>query len=126
MALKEFSYRGKTLQQIKQMNIKEFAELLPARLRRSLIREQRETHKPLLKKLAKKDSVKTHCRDIVILPLMIGKTINVYNGKEFFAVRVEADMIGHYLGEFVQTRKKVQHSAPGIGATRSSASLSVK
>ncbi|MBL7054846.1 ribosomal protein S19 family protein, partial [Candidatus Woesearchaeota archaeon] len=36
------------------------------------------------------------------------------------------EMIGHYLGEFAMTRQRVAHSAPGIGATRSSGSLSVK
>jgi len=35
-------------------------------------------------------------------------------------------MLGKYLGEFAMTRKKVEHSAPGIGATKSSAAMSVK
>ena len=63
---------------------------------------------------------------MVILPEMIGTTIKVHQGKEFAPVMIEQDMIGHCLGEFVLTRKRVAHSAPGIGATRSSASLSVK
>ena len=58
--------------------------------------------------------------------MMVGTTIRVYNGKEFVQVMIEDEMVGHYLGEFALTRKRIQHSAPGIGATRSSASLSVK
>ena len=63
---------------------------------------------------------------MIILPLMVGKTINVYNGKEFVAVRVTTEMLGHRLGEFALTRKRVQHHAPGVGATRSSQALSVR
>ena len=74
----------------------------------------------------KKDGVKTHCRDMIILPKMVGIMVKVYNGKTFFPVRITDEMLGHYLGEFVLTRKSVSHSAPGIGATRSSASISVK
>ena len=74
----------------------------------------------------KKNNIETHCRDAIILPEMVGKTIKVYSGKEFIPVTINEDMIGHYLGEFVLTRNRVQHSAPGIGATRSSAALSVK
>nr|AJS12479.1 30S ribosomal protein S19 [uncultured archaeon] len=73
-----------------------------------------------------KKPVKTHCRDMIILPDMIGQLIQVHNGKEFTPIAITYDMIGHYLGEFSPTRRKVQHSAPGIGATKSSGSLSVK
>ena len=52
--------------------------------------------------------------------------MKVHNGKEFVIVNITPEMIGHYIGEFALTRKKVAHHAPGIGATRSSASLSVK
>ena len=81
----------------------------------------------MLKKLrANEKNIETHCRDMIILPEMVGKTIKIHQGKEFMPVIIEEGMIGHYLGEFAMTRKKVAHSAPGIGATRSSASLSVK
>lgn len=127
MVKKEFKYRGKTVDELKKMSLLELAEFLPARQRRSLKRGLTEQQKILLKKLkqSKKD-IKTHCRDIIVLPEMIGKKLLVYMGKEFKAVDIKEDMIGHYLGEFVLTRKRVEHSAPGIGATRSSASLSVK
>lgn len=127
MAKKEFLYRGKTIEELKKLSIEQFAELVPARERRSIKRGFTEQEKILLKKMRNKESnIKTHCRDIVILPEMINNSISVYDGKNFIKLRIEAEMMGHRLGEFVLTRKKVSHSAPGIGATRSSASLSVK
>ncbi len=127
MAKKEFTYKGKTIEELKKMSLNELAQLLTSRQRRSLKRGLTEQQKILLKKLRlNKKNIETHCRDIIIVPEIIGATIKVYSGKEFVPVLIEPDMIGHRLGEFVLTRKKVQHSAPGIGATRSSASLSVK
>ena len=63
---------------------------------------------------------------MIILPEMVGVTIKIHMGKSFVAIRIEPEMIGHVLGEFALTRKIVSHSAPGIGATRSSASMSVR
>ena len=57
---------------------------------------------------------------------MIGITLKVHKGKSFEPVRIEEEMIGHYLGEFVLTRKSIKHNSPGVGATRSSASVSVR
>ena len=127
MAKKEFTYRGKTTEELQKMSLNELAQLLTARQRRTLKRGFTEQQKILLKKIrANEKNIETQCRDMIILPEMIGKTIKVHRGKEFMPVMIEPDMVGHYLGEFVLTRKKVAHSAPGIGATRSSASLSVK
>jgi len=126
MAKKEFIYRGKTLEELKAMSVKEFASLMTARKRRTLLREQPEAHQIFMRKIEARNTVKTHCRDVVIVPQMAGKTVKVHNGKEFVPVMIEPDMIGHTLGEFAPTRKRVMHHAPGIGATRSSASLSVK
>jgi len=126
MVKKEFTYRGKTVEEMKKMDLKEFMELLPSRERRSLKRGFTEQEKILIEELSKKDNPKTQCRDLIIIPQIIGKKIRVYTGKEFVQIMIEPDMIGHRLGEFALTRKNVAHSAPGIGATRSSASLSVK
>ena len=127
MVKKEFTYRGKTLEELKKLSLNEIAALMPARQRRTLKRELTEQQKILLQKVRNNESnIETHCRDMIILPEMVGKTIKVYSGKEFIPVIIVEEMIGHYLGEFVLTRKKVEHSAPGIGATRSSAALSVK
>lgn len=127
MVKKETTWRGKKPEEVGKMDLKELAMLLPARQRRTLKRGLTEQQKILLKRVEKGDNnIKTHCRNILILPNMIGKTFLVYNGKDFVAVRVELEMLGHYLGEFALTRKTVKHSAPGIGATRSSAAISVK
>lgn len=126
MVKKEFTYRGKTIEELKKMDTNEFIKLLSSRERRSIKRGFTEQEKILMNELRKKDNVETHCRDLVILPQIVGKKLRVYSGKEFFQIMIEPDMIGHRLGEFVLTRKSVTHSAPGIGATRSSSNLAVK
>lgn len=127
MSKKEFKYRGKTLEELKEMGQDEFIKLLPARQRRTLKRELTDAQKILLKNIKSSTKpVETHCRDMIILPEMIGKIIKVHRGNRFEEVRIQEEMLGHYLGEFVSTRHRVSHSAPGVGATRSSASISVK
>jgi len=132
MAKKEFTYHGKTIDQLKGMDIKEFAKLTPSRQRRSLERGFSEMQKRLLLKIKKakdgkyKKPIRTHCRDMVVIPDMVGMTVHVHLGKIFAPVEIIPDMLGHYLGEFTLTRTRVTHSAPGIGATKSSAAASVK
>ena len=132
MAKKEQTFRGKTEEDVKKMSFKEFGELVPARQRRTINRGFTEMQKRLLAKVKKvkegkyKKPIKTHCRNMVIVPDMLGLIINVHSGKEFVPVEVTIEKLGHYLGEFRMTRNKVQHSAPGVGATRSSAAASVK
>ncbi len=127
MAKKEFSFRGKTLEELQAMNFNEFIQLLPSSRRRSLKRGFTEQQKRLMDKLRKgKNNVETHCRDLVILPEMVNKVVKVHTGKEFIPIHIAPEMIGHLLGEFALTRKRVAHSAPGVGATRSSAAISVR
>ena len=126
MADEEFTFRGKTIDELKQMNLNQFAELLNARGRRKINRGLRETEKKMLQDLENKDTVKTHERDMIVVPKMVGKTIKVYNGEKFETVEIEEEMLGHYLGEFSKTRKRVSHSAPGLGATRSSQHVPLK
>ena len=110
-----------------KMSIEDFAKLVPARERRKIKRGLTEIEKKLLAGLkANEKDVKVHCRDMIILPEMVGKTIKVHNGKEWVMVIIEPEMLAHRLGEFSHTCKQVRHSAPGIGATKSSASLSVR
>ena len=126
MARKEFTYRGKGIEELRKLSLKEFAALLPSRQRRSLAKGLTDENKALLEDIRTKPNAKTHVRSMIILPEMVGRSVKVYSGKEFVAVAITAEMLGHYLGEFVQTRKKVVHHAPGIGATKSSAALSVR
>ncbi|MEA2037848.1 MAG: 30S ribosomal protein S19 [Nanoarchaeota archaeon] len=126
MARKEFTYRGKTLKELQDLSLNEFIELIPARQRRSLNRGFTDEQKKLVGKLSKKDNVKTHVRDLVILPQMVGRTILVHNGKTYTKVFIDQEMIGHVLGELSLTRNRVAHSSPGVGATKSSSNVSVK
>ncbi len=127
MAKKEFTYRGMAITDLQKMGLMEFAQMLPSRARRSLKRGMPEVQKRLMEKIEQnKKKLRTHAREMVILPQMVGKQIMVYTGKEFVPVDVQPEMLGHKLGEFAITKKRVAHSAPGIGATRSSASLSVR
>ncbi|MBI2175867.1 30S ribosomal protein S19 [Candidatus Woesearchaeota archaeon] len=126
MARKEFTYRGKSVEELRKLSLKEFAALLPSRQRRSLSKGLSEEGKALLEDIKSSPNARTHVRSMIILPDMVGRSVKVYSGREFVALAITAEMLGHYLGEFVQTRKKVVHHAPGIGATKSSAALSVK
>ncbi len=127
MARKEFKFMGKTMSELKEIGITEFGELCPTRTRRSLKRGFTDAQKALLKNIeSNAKDIKTHSRDMIILPMMVDKTLRIYNGKNFEAVLILPEMLGHRLGEFSLTRKKVGHSAPGVGATRSSGSVSVK
>ncbi len=121
---KKFTYRGKTIEELVEMNLEDFAKLLPARQRRNIKRGMNKQCKKLLETIrANKGNdkfIRTHVRDMIILPEMVGAKMGIHNGKEFKPVILEEAMIGHYLGEFSQTRGKVKHSAPGLGATRSS------
>ncbi|MGV8141616.1 MAG: 30S ribosomal protein S19 [Candidatus Woesearchaeota archaeon] len=126
MAKKIWNYRGKTLEDLQQMSLSELAEILPSRQRRSIKRGFDEGKKKVIKKLEKNNSIETHVRDMLVLPQFVGKTIKIHNGKEFVPVIIQEDMIGCFFGELSQTRRRVQHNAPGVGATKSSSNLSVK
>ncbi|MGD0450829.1 MAG: 30S ribosomal protein S19 [Candidatus Bathyarchaeia archaeon] len=132
---KEFSYRGHNLNSLTGMSMDEFINLLPSRQRRSLQRGLTPEQRILLEKLreakeaqklGKEASIKTHVRDLIILPEMVGVKIQVHNGKEFVAMEIKPEMIGHYLGEFAITNKPVRHGTPGIGASRSSMYVPLK
>ncbi|MCD6589812.1 30S ribosomal protein S19 [Candidatus Woesearchaeota archaeon] len=123
---KEFRYRGYTLEELQKMSLEELAQIYPAKFRRHVKRGLTHEEKKVLEKLRKKGVAKTHAREMFILPEMVGKVVMVHNGKEFVRVEIKPDMLGHRLGEFALTRKRLQHGAPGIGATRSTAHLSMK
>jgi small subunit ribosomal protein S19 len=126
MAKKIWTYRGKTLEELQRMSLSELSEILPSRQRRTIKRGFDDGKKKIIAKLQKVDSIETHVRDMVVLPQFVGKTIKIHNGKEFVPVIVQEDMIGCFFGELSQTRKKVQHSSPGVGASKSSANASPK
>jgi len=129
----EFTYRGHTLEELQEMSIEEVAELLPARQRRTIERGLTVEHEKLLEKArgadqeeTANDPIRTHLRDMPVLPEMVGLTFAVHTGQSFERVRVEPEMLGHYLGEFQLTRTSVEHGQAGIGATRSSKFVPLK
>lgn len=126
---RELAYRGKTMDELLAMDTREFAKLLKSRARRAVLRQFDVIEnfvKESKKKMENGKDIRTHLRHIVIVPKMVGMKIGIYNGKEFLAIVIVKEMLGHRLGEFSLTRKKVEHGAAGIGATKSSASRSVK
>jgi small subunit ribosomal protein S19 len=132
---KEFMYRGHSLNSLQAMSMDEFITLLPSRQRRSLQRGLTPEQRILLEKLrvahdatrkGEDITIRTHVRDMIILPEMVGAKIAVHQGKEFLALTVKPEMIGHYLGEFAITNKPVRHGTPGIGASRSSMYVPLK
>nr|AJS12503.1 ribosomal protein S19 [uncultured archaeon] len=121
--MRERRFCGMTIEQLKAFSIKELANYLPARSRRSLLRHPEVVERFLKsaeEKISRKKKIRTHLRDLVVVPRMVGMNIQIYNGKSFEQMQIEIEMIGHRLGEFSLTRQKVNHSAAGIGATRGS------
>jgi small subunit ribosomal protein S19 len=126
---KERKFRGKSLEELKKLSIREFAILLKSRERRTVLRSFGTMQKfveKAEKKVEKRKIPKTHMREMVIIPKFVGWTIGVHNGKEYVSVTINEDMLGHRLGEFSQTRRTVKHGSAGVGATKGSASKSVK
>lgn len=124
---KEFTYRGHTMEELLKMPFADIIELLPARARRTYIRGLNPEQESFVRRLRQSaEPLKTHRREIPIIPEFVGKTVNVHNGKEFVPVTIKPEMIGHYLGEFAMTRKAVRHSGLGVGATRSSKFMPLK
>ncbi|EEB16022.1 40S ribosomal protein S15, putative [Pediculus humanus corporis] len=135
-AFKKFTFRGVDLDQLLDMPIELLMELMHARARRRFSRGLKRKPMALVKKLRKvkkkappnekPEVVKTHLRNMIIVPEMVGSIVGVYNGKTFNQVEIKPDMIGHYLGEFSVTYKPVKHGRPGIGATHSSRFIPLK
>lgn len=130
--VKEFSYRGIPKEELDNMSLEKLFQLFNARQRRSLTRGITDGKRKLIEeiKAAKagklKNPIKTHVRDLIVLPYMVDVTVNVFSGKEFVPVAIRTEMIGHYLGEYVITNRRVSHGAPGVGASRSSLYVPLK
>ena len=133
---KKFSYKGVDLDQLLKMSHVELVQLLPSRIRRRFSRGLTSKHSALTKKLAaaKRDApegekpkiVRTHLRDMPILPEMVGSVVGVYNGKKYTTVEIKPEMIGKYLAEFSITYTPITHGRPSAGATSSSRFIPLK
>merc|ERR1712098_594314 len=126
---RKFTYRGVDLDALLDLSSEQLMDLVHARARRKFSRGLKRKPMALIKKLrkAKKEcpqfekpeTVKTHLRNMIIVPEMIGSVVGVYNGRSFTTVEVKPEMTGHYLGEFSITYHPVRHGRPGIGAQNS-------
>jgi small subunit ribosomal protein S19 len=130
MAKKEFTYRGKTIEELKALSVEEFAKLCNSRAKKTL---EKGFDKHILKKMEKSrmqgekaKPIKTHQRDLVIIPSMIGLRFAVHRGNSFDTIDINEKMLGHYLGEMIFTRKRLQHGKAGIGATKSSSAITAR
>lgn len=129
MRKKDFTYRGKTIEELRKLDVREFAKYLKSAQRRKVLRQFSKIEDFVSRakeKISKGKAIKTHQRDLVIVPEMVGMRIDLHNGKSFMPVIVTNEMIGHTFGEFSHTRSKVKHSKAGIGATKGSKSKSKK
>ena len=130
--VKQFTYYGLTVEELEKLPSDKLFKLLTARARRSLKRGINDGKRKLIDEIKEakagnnKNTIKTHLRDLIILPYMVGVTVNVFSGKEFMPVTISNEMIGHYLGEYVITNKRVTHGAPGVGSSRSSLYVPLK
>jgi len=123
----EFTYRGYKIDELQAMGISELLPLMPSRARRKIVRGFSRGEETLLAKIRDGDEkVRTHLRDMLVMPEMIGKSIEIYTGKEFLKVEFQPESVFHYLGEFALTRKRVAHGSAGIGATRGSKYVPLK
>ncbi|GAU51731.1 hypothetical protein TSUD_72610 [Trifolium subterraneum] len=133
---KKFTFRGVDLDALLDMGTVEQVKLFNARPRRRFQRGLTRMPMALIKRLRKAkmeapagekpEPVRTHLRNMIIVPEMIGSIIGVYNGKTFNQVEIKPEMIGHYLAEFSISYKPVKHGRPGIGATHSSRFIPLK
>ena len=130
--VKQFTYYGLTVEELEKLPSDKLFKLLTARARRSLKRGINDGKRKLIDEIKEakagnnKNTIKTHLRDLIILPYMVGVTVNVFSGKEFMPITISNEMIGHYLGEYVITNKRVTHGAPGVGSSRSSLYVPLK
>ena len=130
--VKQFAYRGLSQSELENLSLDKLFNLLTARARRSLTRGINDNKRKLIGEIKAtkegklKTPINTHLRDLIILPNMIGTTVNVFSGKEFVPVTITSEMVSHYLGEYVITNKRVSHGAPGVGASRSSLYVPLK
>lgn len=111
---KELKFKGRTLEELKQLDVREFAKLLRSRQRRTVLRsfQKHETFVSRAKEQLKKGkkSVKTHIRDLVVVPELVGMRLQIYNGRDFIPFDVTIEMLGHKFGEFAPTRARARHN----------------
>ena len=118
---KQFMFRGKTIEELKTLDVREFAKFLASRERRFVLRQFNDIENFINRaneKISRNKAIRTHKRDLVVVPGMMGMKIQIHNGRMFLPIEVTGEMLGHKFGEFAPTRGKVKHGKAGIGATK--------
>ena len=112
---KIYKFKGKTIEELKALSIEDFSKLLDSTSRRKIKRGFTEQEQKFLEKVKNGErNIKTHCRDMIVLPSIIGQKIGIYSGKEFVSIHFVPEMVGLRFGELVPTRKiGVTHSGGG-------------
>jgi small subunit ribosomal protein S19 len=133
MAKKEFLYRGKTLPELEEMSTEQFCKLANTKARRKIKRgldkkflKKVDAAKAMLKSGKQPKVLRTHHRNMVVIPAMVGLRIAIHTGKEFQITDIMPEMLGHYLGELALSRKRLRHGKAGIGATKSSTAIAAR
>merc|ERR550537_1353310 len=127
---RKYSFRGLELDELLKLNQESLFQLFRARIRRKLNRSKgfKGKYQKLLEKLRnskknlqpgeKPPMIKTHLRNCIVVPEMIGSIVGVYTGKEYKPVEVKFDMIGKYLGEFAMTYNPNLHGKTSKGGKK--------
>jgi len=126
---KQFTYKGKTMDELKELDVREFAKYLNSKQKRFVLKKFQDIEMFINRsniKISKNKPIRTHKRDLVIVPQMVGMKLFIYNGKTFVPVEVIGEMLGHKFGEFAPTRARIKHGKAGVGATKGSRSKSKK
>ncbi len=126
---KEFTYRGKTLEELQKLDVREFAKFLGSKQKRSALRQFQKIENFIKKakdKEEKNKKIKTHDRSLIVFPEMVGLKIHIHKGNQFVPIEIIPEMLGHRFGEFAPTRSRVAHTKAGVGATKGSKHKSKK
>jgi small subunit ribosomal protein S19 len=126
---KQFKFRGIEIEELKKLDVREFAQYLKSRQRRSVLRQFHEIENFINRaktKKARNKQIKTHKRDLVVCPEMVGMKISIYNGNKFIQIEITAEMLGHKFGEFAPSRARIKHGKAGVGATKGTKAKSKK
>ena len=120
---KEFKYKGMLTEELQKLDVREFAKFIPSRQRRSILRNFQDIEDFISRaktKIERNKLIRTHKRDLIIVPQMIGMKLQIHNGNKFIPIEVTGEMLGHVFGEFAPTRARIVHSKAGVGATKGS------
>lgn len=124
---KKFTYQGVDLDDLKTMPLCDLKELFPSSFRRHVNRGFSEEEHMLIKQAERGESgIRTQCRNMMILPIMVGNIIGVHNGCNYVEIDVKPEMIGRRFKDLVPTKTSKAHGKPGVGATSSSKFVPLK